>query len=74
MLRHIYVADRLALNNRNAKTKEIGVRMWRTAYANSTGGGGAEFPIETVLCFDMKKFKVDLNFVATQCFNIISST
>ena len=28
MLRHIYVADRLALNNRNAnKTKEIGVRM-----------------------------------------------
>ena len=38
MLRHIYVADRLALKNRNAnKTKEIGVRMWRTAYPNSTG-------------------------------------
>ena len=38
MLCHIYVADRLALNNRNAKkTKEIGVRMWRTAYPNSTG-------------------------------------
>ena len=38
MLRHIYVADRLDLNNRNAnKTKEIGVRMWRTAYPNSTG-------------------------------------
>ena len=38
MLRHIYVADRLTLNNRNAdETKEIGVRMWRTAYPNSTG-------------------------------------
>ena len=36
MLRHIYVADRFTLNNRNSnRTKEIGVRMWRTAYPNS---------------------------------------
>ena len=32
MLHHIHVVDRLALNNRNAN-----VRMWRTAYPNSTG-------------------------------------
>ena len=37
MLRHIYVADRLALNNRNAnRTKEIGVPMWRMVYPIST--------------------------------------
>ena len=37
MLCHIYVADRLTLNNKNAsRTKEIGVHMWRTAYPNST--------------------------------------
>ena len=61
MLRHIYVADRLALNNRNAKkTKEIGVRMWRTAYPNSTGGatrrGGAENTMETERVEGARKF------------------